>query len=226
MTEAKYFNAPIQLWADFMSDDRKGLSDVFDYAIYAHTLNLTEGTEAQKFKAACKFFYVTSGDDSKSIKNGKKLLRDADPKAPKVGINTTVWFDFYKNPKTEYDKVCLLAFLAIKSIVQNKPYTKLDNRFWLSRMAGNANSCDLKTLPEWIQKYSNEYQTKKLKIELRNNWGLVTYSRYTRGFYVSFKLSLEDLVFEAEKRRKVTKDKQFKKLENEAVQKALQRLQA
>ena len=65
---------------------------------------------------------------------------------------------------------------------------------------------------------------KKIKTELRDNWNLITYSRYTRGFYVSFKLDLEQLVYEAEKRRKSTKEKQAQLAEKLALEKALSRL--
>jgi hypothetical protein len=65
---------------------------------------------------------------------------------------------------------------------------------------------------------------RKIKFELSQSWGLTTYSRYTRGFYVSFTLSLEELVFEAEKRRKSLKEKQARQRECNAVQAALNRL--
>jgi hypothetical protein len=75
-----------------------------------------------------------------------------------------------------------------------------------------------------IYKYANEYQTKKIKYQLSEYWNLITYSRYTRGFYVSFSLSLDELVYEAEKRRKSVKEKQKRQLQNEAVKNALIRL--
>ena len=139
-------------------------------------------------------------------------------------IHLSIYWDYRNNEKTEFDKVCLLAFLGIKSIIQNKAYCKIDNRFLLARMDGKAKSVDFPALSKCIGKYANEYQTKKIKSALRNSWGLCTYGRYTRGFYVSFSMNLDSLVFEAEKRRKSTKEKQHKKLENEAVKKALLKL--
>lgn len=93
-------------------------------------------------------------------------------------------------------------------------------------MSGKSKSVnDWKELPEHIYKYCNEYQTsKKIIPALREAWGLVYYSRYTRGFYVSFTLTLDQLVYEAEKRRKTVKDKQRKEQEKEAVKKAMERL--
>jgi len=224
-TQTKYFNFPVVLLSDFMTNSNEVLDDIFDYAIYSHAQSLHQGNEMERVKATCNFLGVTLGSFDKTLKNGKTLFNSIGAKTPKVGISKTVFFDFYQNEKTEFEKVSLLAFLAIKSIVQNKPYCKVVNKYWLARMAGNSNSCEIMELPEWLKKYSNEYQTKKIKKELSINWGLVTYSRYNRGFYVSFQLKLEDLVYEAEKCRKSTKEKQHKILQNEAVRKALLRLE-
>lgn len=223
-TDEKYFNVPIQLFSGFMVDSLKCLNNVFDYAIYENSLKLN-GTQTERFKAACTWYEVTPGNESESIRNGREKVLNADKNSPKVGISKTMWFDFYKNDKSDFDKICLLGYLAIKSILQNKAYCKIDNKFWLSRMDGNAKSIiDFFELSEALKPYANEYQTVKIKTELRNNWGLTTYSRHTRGFYVSFDLDIEQLVFEAEKRRKSTIDKQYKLKENEAIKKAIQKL--
>lgn len=223
-TDEKYFNVPIQLFSGFMVDSLKCLSNVFDYAIYQHSCKLNGG-EIKQFRAACEWFGVIPGNEIECIRNGREKVLNIDKNSPKVGISKTMWFDYYKNEKTDFEKVCLLGFLAIKSIIQNHPYAKIDNKFWLSRMDGNAKSVnDFFELSEALKPYANEYQTVKIKTELRNNWGLKTYSRHTRGFYVSFDITLEQLVFEAEKRRKSTIDKQYKLKENEAIKKAIQKL--
>lgn len=224
--DEKYFNVPIQLFRGFMIDSLNCLNNIFDYAIYEHSLKL-DGMPAERFKASCRWYGVTAGNESESIRNGRERVLNADKNSPRVGISKTMWFDFYKNDKSDFDKICLLGYLSIKSILQNKAYCKIDNKFWLSRMDGNAKSInDFVELSEAIKPYANEYQTVKIKKELRNNWGLTTYSRHTRGFYVSFDLSIEQLVFEAEKRRKTTIDKQYKLKEDEAIKKAIQKLYA
>lgn len=224
MSDVKYFNFPVQLLAGFLKDKSKVLDNIFDYAISAKVLTL-EGTEEKRTNDSLKYFGVTHGDSKACLKNGLKWYNSLPTFSPMVGINKSVYFDYYKNHKDEFEIVCLLAFLAIKSIVQNKPYCKIDNNFLLSRMDGNAKTVsDYTELSPEVARYANEYQTKKIKTELSNGWGLVTYSRYTRGFYVSFTLSIEDLVFEAEKRRKSTKEKQSKEREKEAVKMALIKL--
>lgn len=223
-SKEKYFNVPVQLFAEFMEDSTKCLDNIFDYSVYNHSIHLA-GTEAERHKAACKFYGVTPGNTSQSIRNGKELIQNTPANSPKVGLKLSLFWDYYKNEKSDFEKLCLLGFLGIKSILQNKAYCKIDNKFWLSRMDGKTKSVlEIGELSEIIRKYSTEYQTVKIKTELRDNWGLTTYSRYTRGFYVSFNLTLEQLVFEAEKRRKSTKEKQFKEAEKEARIKAFDKL--
>lgn len=223
-SKEKYFNVPVQLFAGFMEDSEKCLKNVFDYSVYIHSTDLT-GNEKERFKASCEWYEVNAGNTEQSIQNGKQLTRETPDNSPKVGLKLSTFWDYYKNEKTDFEKLCLLGFLGIKSILQNKAYCKIDNKFWLSRMDGKAKSAsELWELSESIKKYSNEYQTVKIKTELRNNWGLTTYSRHTRGFYVSFSLTLEQLVYEAEKRRKSTIDKQNREREKEAIKAALKKL--
>ena len=223
-TSDRYFNFPIKLLEGFLVNDNKILNNICDYSVYTHSLNLEYGDEVEKMKESGSYFGLTLGDDERSLINGKKLYSKKLGNSLKVGLNISVWFDYYKNDKSDFDKVCLLGFLAIKSILQKKSYCKIDNKFWLARMDGKAKSSPFNELSEPLLKYANEYQTRKIKHALRDYWGLVTYSRYTRGFYVSYKLTLNDLVFEAEKRRKSRIQKIKKKEENQAVELALKRL--
>lgn len=225
-TDARYFNFPINLLIGFMEKDKtsKCLNNICDYAIYAYSLTIGLSNENERIGIACNYFCLSLGNTEKSIRNGKSLYHSNTGSKVMTGINVKVWFDYYKNEKTDFEKICLLGHLAIKSILQSKPYLKIDNKFWFSRIAGFNNSVDVDKFPCNILKFLNEYQTKKIKNELSYNWGLKTFSKHNRGFYVSYKLPLEKLVYEAEKRRKITKEKQHKKLINEAIKKAREQL--
>jgi len=225
MSNERYFNFPIQLLAGFLTDRMNSLTNIYNYATYKKAQNLKDGSINEWVKYSDKYFGIITTDPVRSFENGLELYENLPISSPMVGINKSVYFDYYLNDKDEFEEVCLLAFLAIKSIVQNKSYCKIDNDFLLSRMDGNTKKVmDYSSLSPEIVKYANNYQIRKIKAELCNSWGLVTYSRYTRGFYVSFTLSVEELVFEAEKRRKSTKAKQAKEREKEAVKIALHRL--
>ncbi len=215
MNKPEYFNFPVTLLEDFLTNSNKVLTHILYYALYQNSLKLEFGDELDMIKSSAKFYSVKLGNVDDCLEIGEKLY-DSFKDAPKCGLNIDIFWDFYKNEKSEFEKVCLLGFLAIKSILGKKTYCKIDNKFWLSRMSGKSKSLDVSELDPKIQKYNSEYQTKKIKNELKHNWGLKTYSRYTRGFYVSFQLQLEDLIYHAEKRRKSTKEKQSK-LEEKAI---------
>lgn len=223
----KYFNFPIQLLEDFMKNDtQKALNNISSYVIYEDSLKLHQGTNLEKIISCASNYDMTLGNNQKTLDNGKELYNSLPLKSPRAGIKLSIWWDFYKNDKTEFDKICLLCFLAIKSILgRQKSYCKTTNLYLWSRMDGKVKAVnEIWELSDEVKKYANEYQTKKIKASLRNNWGLVTYSRYCRGFYVSYKLTLEALIMEAEKRRKSTIERQYKDLEKELIKKILDKL--
>jgi hypothetical protein len=224
MSEPKYFNFPIFLLKGFLINTESALSAIINYALYAHSLKLEDGDDLHKIKSSAEYFSVTISDPKYTLAEGKKLFSLDFGRSPKVGINTEMYWDYRNNYKIEFQKVCLLGHLALRSILQKKPYCKIDNKFWLARMDGKAKSCEFDELSPQIKKYANEYQTKKIKGALSDKWNLTTYSRHTRGFYVSYSLSIDELVFQAEKKRQSNLDKRRKEEINQAIIKAKKRL--
>ncbi|HNP17599.1 MAG TPA: hypothetical protein PKL31_04110 [Fulvivirga sp.] len=226
--ETRYFNFPIQILQGFMNDQRNTLNNICDYAIYAHSLSYEYGeSEIEKFEEANGYYRLKVGNSKHSLNNGKYLYNDfMGLNPPMVGLSTNIWWDFYLNQKTDFELACLLGFLGLKSILNAKSYCKVTNNYWLSRMDGQAKSVSqTNQLTPPIAKYSNEYQLKKIKEELSLNWGLKHYGRYTRGFYVSFKMEFKELVRQAELSRKSRKKEQLKNQRNEIIQNVLIELQ-
>ena len=217
----KYFNFPIVLLEGFLIDHKKCLNDILDYAMYAYC----EKYDTDDVKRAARFFGVTLGNEIRTYRNGNELFDSIPEGLPKVGISADIFFDYYKNEKSEFQKVTLLAFLAIKSVLQNKSYCKLNNNYLFARMDGKSHSIKNDSeLSKELLKYKNEYQSVKIKNELILNWGLVHYAYYVRGFYVSFKMSLEDLIFKVEKNKKSNKLKEQKEKVKAARLAAMERL--
>lgn len=218
----KYFNFPIQLLMGFMYESDRVLLDILRYSIYENSLKLYIGNEEEKMMESAAFFNVTVGNISLCLDEGRRIYNDLPRNSPKVGLNLSIFWNFYRNDKTEFDKICLLGFLGIKSILGTKAYCKATNLYWLSRMDGKPKQVtDYLDLSPEVRKYTTDYQIVKIKNALRNNWGLVTYSRYCRGFYVSFKITLKQLILEAEKRRISTKEKQYKETEKKALKEVM-----
>lgn len=219
----KYFNFPIQLLEGFIDNDIQILENILHYAIYSHYLKLEYGDEGERIIESANFFGVSLASEKRTLERGEMIVDSISPNSPLVGINLSIFFDFYQNDKTEFEKVTLLGFIAIKSILQKKSYCKITNNFWLSRMDGKASSIkEIYELSEPIKKYAVHYQLRKIKAELERNWKLKTVSG--RGFSVSFKMSIEALTYEVLKKRKRYKDAEIKKAKDKAKNDALKRL--
>jgi hypothetical protein len=219
-TEEDYFNFPIQLLGGFMVDHKKALNAILCYAVFAGTLKLEFGTELEKFESSADFLKVSMGSMKFKLLNGKKQYNSLPPNSPKVGLSTSVFWSYLEEDKTDFEKACLLAFLAIKSIVGRKEYCRTTNALILSRMDGRVKSIsDISELSDEIYFFSNRYQLTKIINELKCNWNLFYYAKGIRGSYVSFKIDFESLIRIAENARETTKLKQAKALENEIIKK-------
>ena len=231
----RFFNFPIQLLEDFLDDPVDKLEKIAMYSIYTYSKDLEHREGLEGFKLGCQYFDVTYNDYEKAYTFGMNLydLYNLDHNSyrksykekgnPMVGINKDTWWQFKEDRKTDFEKVTLLAYLGIKSILQDKAYCKISNNFWLSRMFGSA-----KVLPDYLLKlgelgkYNNHYQFRKLKSELERSWGFVTFTG--RGTNWSDTMSIDDLTFQILKRRKGQKDYDIKRKKKEAIEKALIKL--
>lgn len=218
--EEKYFNFPIQLLEGFMIDHQSVLRNILHYAIYAGALKLEFGNEIEKFKSSADFLNVSLANMEVALSNGKMLFESLPSNSPKVGLSTSIFWTYYTEDKSEFEKACFLAFLAIKSIVGRKEYCKTTNNLILARMEGKVKSItDNSELSNEVSFFSNRYQLTKIINELKSNWGLVYYSRNIRGSYVSFKIDFESLVRIAENAKKTNKLKREKAIENDIIKK-------
>lgn len=199
---------------------------ILDYSIYKHSTSLN-GTQAERMKDAADYFGVTLGNTSRTVNNGKYLLSVTKDKAVITGINRKMLFDFYNNKKSEFEIVTLLAFLAIKSILGKKTFCRITGDFLLCRMAGygsGSEMSEMEGLPAQLEKYKSRWHLDRLKTELRNQYGLKTYGRYTKGFFVTFDLTEEQLMEEVEKKRKKYIEKTHKEQSNEALKRVFKKL--
>ncbi len=227
MSSYEYYNFPIQLINGFLDDSKKVLIDISHYCIYRVFIDNFEKNSGSftGYQKACDDFGIEFKNVAAAYQNGKDLYEATIDKSPMVGMTSEMYWDYMTNEKSEFEKVLLLGDLAFKSILGAKSYIKLDNKYWFSRMNGSVKSIVKEEISPKLQRYLNEYQTKKIKNQLIAGWGLASYSRYNRGFYVSYKMTLDDLAYHAEKIRKSTQDKKIKNDVKSAHEKALERLE-
>jgi len=224
VNEIKYFNFPIYFLEGFLNNSQACLENILYYSLYYHSMKLELGSDFEDFKSSANFYNVSLGDATYAFEKGEQLYNEQIHGSPKVGINTQIFWYYYKYQKSDFQKMCLLGFLAIKSILQQKTYCKITNNYWYARMDGKAKSCHEKYLSEEIKMYRKRYWVDKIKNELINKWNLCSYGRYIRGFYVSFKLNLTELAFEVEKKKVINRGETQRMLNRTAYRHALQRL--
>ena len=199
------------------------LKDLLYYHIQCHAQKLEDlseyaETSEQLFRRSAEYWNVTmEGSVSSRLQRAVSLIEDFGGAKVFVGISTDIFWSFYNENKTDFEWECLFAFLALKSIVGAKTYCKSNNGLLYARMSGHDSLNDGSiTL--------SRFHRDKIICELENNWGLKYYSRYTKGFYFGFDIGINDLVFEAEKRRKSTKEKLRNDEKKKALAEALKRL--
>ena len=230
MNDSRYLNFPVQMLSNFLTDTEQCLLNILYYSIYDDSLKRDEDSEYERF--------VNSGKDlginvSRWRKNnsplgaGRELHCKYPTNSPKTGFKFDIYVDLIKGHarKSEFEKVCFLAFLAAKSIVMFDPYKRTTNLFLLSRMDGKTHSVsNIAELSEPLQKYSNRYQLSRIKAVLLK-WNVSTYSQYDRGFYISTTLNIDDLAYEVELMKANKTQSEFIGLSmKEARRKALERI--
>jgi hypothetical protein len=209
--DEKYFNFPIQMLKQLHTDLRAFCDNAFDVGVHNKAKTL-EGDQRKQTKDALKFLNVTAGDSERSMINGRSISGRYPENSPIVGIGTEMFFDFYKNAKTEFDVSCLAAFLAIRSILGKKPYCKTNKQLIHARMFGYVSTKDVPTkLSPQEAKYKLRWHMDKILIELQLNWHLKLYAGHQRGMCVSFDLELPELVKMVEKSKYINRISEFRK---------------
>jgi hypothetical protein len=196
----KYFNCPVSLLKDFVVDTNNVLDNIMDYNGYSYLIKyfksngITREIKEEDLKMAGDFFYIQFGNYEKSLSNGEWIYKKHEKEPNIIQINNHLLFDYYKNDKTEWQKILLLAYLSLKSIIGNNVIAKTNNLMMLSRMNGDFKR--LKSddkLKSIIKKYSSKYYCNKMREQLALSFGLNYIGIRQRGFTFSFSLSIDKL---------------------------------
>jgi hypothetical protein len=220
MNEIRYLLFPIELLQE--SEIKKVCDKALDYGIYRKALDfIVEGeikVMPHHIEQSLKYFGLSGGNLPNMAKNGKVLFDTFNHNNPMVSISKDILMQYYKEDKTDFEVLTFRAYCAIRSILITKPYAKATNEYLIARMYGFRNVADSKQSDNQVLP---RYQLDKIKLELQKDWYLIYYSRQTRGFYLSFSISLEKLIYHAELNRESYKAKTLKKVKDEAYQKVM-----
>lgn len=213
--EKRFLHFPIPLLKGFMEKPSECLDDIFCYAVFSLIINRTVDC-IEEFEKNWEII-ISSEDVSVILKKGEILYnRFLGTNFPYTGLHLST-YNRYQNAENELKNICLLAFLALKSIIQTKAIQNAKMVFILSRMAGSSGKTD--NIPEKIKYWmESRYRRDQVFLQLEKSFGLVRAYK-ARGITYSFTLSQEklELVLLKEKYRKSRKaltDKKRKAKEN------------
>lgn len=222
--EVRYLLFPIEILQE--TDIKRVCSKAFDYGIYRKALDfIVEGETKvmpRHIEQSMKYFNLVVNGLERRAKDGKIIYDTFSNNNPMVSISTDSLIQYGKEDKTDFEVSTFRAYCAIKSILGTKLYAKTSNKYLAARMYGFRNVRDFDNSS---QIEPSRYQFDKIKLELQNDWYLTYYSNLgIRGFYLSFKLSLEKVIEIAELSRASTKAKKLKQEKKEVYLKVMQKL--
>lgn len=239
----KYYNFPISLLNGFLNSPEESqsiLKDIRDYADYVKTLEyyVDETDMYYPFTTFPEVYdcYDDGTDDihhviQESYANGAYLFNLHIDCKVKVGITKDMLDEFLNDYKEEIEKACLLAHLAIRSIIGKSPYKKITNEYLFSRMNGNAKILgNMDLLHHRLNYYfTHRRQRDNIINDLQENWQLNYFGgnkniKFRGGFYVSYKLTKPQLIKQHFKRTKVGKKLKSDVETETAIQKAIKEI--
>lgn len=183
-----------------------------------------------KLHMALKSLNITPGN---SIIERAALVSNTMSESETMGmVKVSLLFDVRDNEKSEFELMQFAAYVAVKSIIGRKEYCKTNKAHILSRMFGYSSIKEVPDkfesgiLNDLFKKYNHRYHMDRIIQALEAKWGLVSYSRHTRGLYIAMekKTSLNDLASAAEKRKEKNKIAELKLRKREATRKALEQI--
>lgn len=224
MNEYVYLNFPVQMLQGGFTDIKAVCSKAIDYGIYDFMVrNGLSGVSG--FVEAMQEMGITHGNHAKGLKSSEDIYqqtKDSIERPVTVSIKRNLLFEYFKKDKSEFEIAVFLGFVALKSIIGKKPYIKITNDYLLARMFGYGSVVEFQNDDSaYCWKYSTRYHLDKVKKKLESDFSLKLYGQKTRGFYVSFKLSLLDLVYHAELKRETRKEKERKALKSDTINQVL-----
>lgn len=216
-----YLSFPVQLLRE---EDIKVMADkAIDYGIIDYMVrNELEGIDG--FNEACECTGITASSYDGTRKVYDELNNSID-KVVYVSIKKDMLFEFMKVPKTDFEIDVFRAFVGVKSIIGSKSVQPLTNDYLVARLLGfNSPKDALNESTDKFKYYQKRYRIDKLKNALERGYKLKRYGTHTRGFYVSFTMTLKTLVKHVETTKKSAKDKAFKDKKKALILEAKQEL--
>ena len=190
-----YANFPLSLLAE--NDIKKVVKNALDYACYSHSKKLNLGND--KYIDAMNYFMFseTSNELVSAFQTNGQKIYELYNHSVHVGVKVTILWQYLLEKKNVTDIITLRAYCASKAIIGDKKFAKTNKEQFVSKMFGVEKTSQI--VDSANLKYLERYQFVKLISELEKHWYLKYVSNHSRGCFISYKISLVDLMFEVEK---------------------------
>jgi hypothetical protein len=235
----RYHTFPVSILSKLFSDTQWTAEAILLYPVMFHAHNILEmGSIDERIKGAAEYYNFQSINTARAKVVWTKV--NAMKGASQTSISIVMAWDFYKNNEgwSTDDLVRFAAYCAMKSIIGKRNYANVKLSMLLSRMCGadknlipeNDSTTNFKTQDERLKYYQQfipipeirnvvtRRKIENIKHALRD-FHLVIYANHTRGWSVSNKLDLCDLILKTEISKEKNKRDQRKQDELDAVTK-------
>lgn len=210
--DTSYYNFPVSILQDFIRDTQEGLDKMLKWAVYdwVKKYSVEHGKVRYKENTMREILESLGIHTSVNFYTFYKACGQvySKYKGARTGIARKHYWELVERGFIgEADKVLLLSFLAAKSIIGRKEYCKTNDLLLFARMNGfDAAFHDVEELNEkghlLIRRYYTRRRRDTIKMQLAETFHIVTYSNHDRGYFISSKLSLEELIEVVETSRK------------------------
>lgn len=212
MDKAIFYNAPCELYRNFLRSDKdfeRVLHDIPSFILYDACKSMSKtklNAEEIKEKIESKGYLINYHNPVSSWKDGEALyiefVKNAKNTPAYFSISRETYWHFRDEESTEFERASLLAYLAVKSMVGKRDMIRTNMAAICSRMDGNTKPKRTMYLSDGARKYLNRYWSNKLLSALYEKRGVTFYggnsSHKVRGFYCSTTLTMEELIIKAE----------------------------
>lgn len=223
--ENRFLDFPIAIMKGFLDNPDDCLVKIYYYAVYKMVYS-----EDAEFESIDQFSTAFNSKPNtvmlESIKKkGSEIYNSfAGTKHVWTGIHIDTFRRFYLKDRSEFDLICLLTFIALKSIIQkDKVKRNISNEFLMSRMAGFEKKAAIDQIPDKILEYMNNKSKKKKHVfnTLEESYKVARPEK-SRGITFSLSLSRKDIELEIMKRNYIKSDefKEEKKRREKELAKA------
>ncbi len=170
----RYLNVPVVLIKGFLNDPRLTIQHIIAYCFFRDIAirGIYESVEEMEieFEVNIEGFGLCENSISEL---GNLLVDSIAEEKPYVGIHIERLIDFHANEFSEFDRVVFMAYLALKSIIQNQSYKRITIEYLFSRMEGNSKKIPLADLSPDISGWASRKKRTKIFTHLEIHYKLI-----------------------------------------------------